>query len=544
MAGTVVSGLALGTASVIATGLALKAPPEATSPDVPPGSEFNQSREDRAARLPEPEDSPDAASAPRVDPPSPDDLAGVSAADTAPAAQPETGPAEERLAPPATAADDAPGVEASRRDAPPAQGTGGAAPPVPEPETGLPDVAAPADQPETGQEGEGALATPGAGEAKSGVEASSAADTPPASGTRGDAPAAPAEDAGVDVSTAPAAQPRTGAAEDAMPAPETGTAEPGVVVEDDSPVLPSPQAMPPEAPGAESDLSISTEPAQPVQPEITEEDSAFPGSGGGADRGAQASGTIADLAPEVTTDRLPSLREAPGDDSAAAPSARPLDRFAVPFENPEGKPLMSIVLIDDGASPVGLDALGSFPYPVSFAIDASWPGAAAAAREYRDAGFEVLALTNLPPGAGPRDTEVAMQGLLGAVPGAVAVIEGTGTGLQENRAAAEQLAPILLDSGHGLVLLPQGLNTVRKLAERQGVPAATVFRDFDSKGQDATVIRRFLDQAAFRAGQEDGGVIMLGRLRAETVSALILWGLQDRASRVALAPVSAILRQD
>ena len=54
-------------------------------------------------------------------------------------------------------------------------------------------------------------------------------------------------------------------------------------------------------------------------------------------------------------------------------------------------------------------------------------------------------------------------------------------------------------------------------------------------------MRRFLDQAAFRAGQEEAGVIMMGRVRPDTISALLLWGLQDRASRVALAPVSALL---
>ena len=35
---------------------------------------------------------------------------------------------------------------------------------------------------------------------------------------------------------------------------------------------------------------------------------------------------------------------------------------------------------------------------------------------------------------------------------------------------------------------------------------------------------------------------MLGRVRPDTISALLLWGLQDRAERVALAPVSALLK--
>ena len=84
------------------------------------------------------------------------------------------------------------------------------------------------------------------------------------------------------------------------------------------------------------------------------------------------------------------------------------------------------------------------------------------------------------------------------------------------------------------------MNTAQKLALRNGVPALPVFRDFDGAGQTPTVMRRFLDQAAFRARQE-GGVIMLGRVRPDTISALLLWGLQDRANRVALAPVSAVL---
>ena len=67
-----------------------------------------------------------------------------------------------------------------------------------------------------------------------------------------------------------------------------------------------------------------------------------------------------------------------------------------------------------------------------------------------------------------------------------------------------------------------------------------MFRDFDESGQDATVIRRFLDQAAFRARQE-GSVIMVGRLRPATISALLLWGLQDRAASVRLTPISEVL---
>jgi len=115
--------------------------------------------------------------------------------------------------------------------------------------------------------------------------------------------------------------------------------------------------------------------------------------------------------------------------------------------------------------------------------------------------------------------------------------------LQGSRSVSDQVTAILQQSGHGLVSQNKGLNTMPKLARKEGVPAYPVFRDFDSKGQSATVIRRFLDQAAFKAGQE-GAVIMLGRLRADTITALLLWGLQDRAGQVALAPISAVLMRE
>ena len=225
---------------------------------------------------------------------------------------------------------------------------------------------------------------------------------------------------------------------------------------------------------------------------------------------------------------------------------RPISRNSVAFTNTTDKPLMSIVLIDDGRSvtdgKIGLAALRSFPYPLTFAVDTSLADAASRIQTYRDAEFEVMAMIDLPEGATATDAETTFSVILPDLKGVIGVLEGVEGGLQSNREAADQVTAILEQSGHGLVTQDNGLNTMPKLAVKAGVPAAPVFRDFDSKDQDARVIRRFLDQAAFKAGQE-GAVIMLGRLRPETITALLLWGLQDRASQVALAPVSAVLRK-
>jgi polysaccharide deacetylase 2 family uncharacterized protein YibQ len=223
----------------------------------------------------------------------------------------------------------------------------------------------------------------------------------------------------------------------------------------------------------------------------------------------------------------------------------PLQANGEAFENPDNRPLMAIVLIDDDTS-LGIEALAEFPYPVSFAIDPGDPDAAAKIARHRAAGFEVVLIVDLPQLATAQDAETSLSVWLDDLPDAVAVLEGTGTGIQGNRDLSGQVTAIVDQRGLGLIMQARGLNTAFKLAARDGVPSALVFRDFDGAGQTPVVMRRFLDQAAFRAGQQtrqNGGVIMLGRLRPDTISALLVWGIQDRASRVAVAPVSAVLKQ-
>ncbi len=377
-------------------------------------------------------------------------------------------------------------------------------------------------------------------------------------------------------------QPQTGAAADLTqprPLPQGVVARAG----EDAPVLPNPQALAPMIPDDSQDTEIAVQTRPQVAPQPEEEAKDVPDPQGeeavtvvepepepaaeeGASETAQApkprvlavpstqTGTDGTVRPGVgkpaTTliDRSEDAEAAPAETvtpaADAAPDTRPIRSFAQPFENPEGKPLMGIVLMDTGvdldAAEIGLPALSSFPYPVSFAVDASLSDAAKRVERYRAEGFDVLAMVNLPEGAQPTDAEVSLSVALDAMPEIVGVLEGTGIGLQGSREVADQVTRILQASGHGLVAQSKGLNSMPKLALKEGVPAAPVFRDFDSEGQQPRVIRRFLDQAAFKAGQE-GGVIMLGRLRPETIEALLVWGLADRAGSVALAPVSAVL---
>ena len=342
----------------------------------------------------------------------------------------------------------------------------------------------------------------------------------------------------------------------------------------DAPVLPNPMALAPMEPSAPDAVAVWTKPAAPVlsrdaTPDVTVDVPAT------ADRATEADNDVLPaptVAPDpvdaqgrptigapasitshrdtgVKVNRLPTALSAETA-AAVAPEASAsgggaIKRYSQPFANADDKPLMGILLMDTGSDldggEVGIAALRSFPYPISFAVDASLPDATERMRIYRDEGFEVLAMVDLPAGAQPSDAETTLGVAFNHMPEVVGVLEGNRTGLQPNREVADQVTAILEQGGYGLVTQDKGLNTMPKLAVKNGVPAAAIFRDFDNKDQTPTVIRRFLDQAAFKAGIE-GSVIMLGRMRPETISALLVWGLQDRATQVALAPISAVLK--
>lgn len=513
VAGLAASGLVLGTVSVVSDfadmAAVRRAAPEAGAVEVPPGSAFEAVREDRETALPGLAQSPDLGGAPRVAVPERDDLSPLVGADTTPAGAPDTGAAGTLGVPPA-------GTEAAGGVA-----VEGERPVLPAPQAPLP-------------------AQP-AGEARLALSPEPAQPPVPEPGEPGAAP-----DPAAEPEAAEPAQPQRPAA--TVPEVQTAVTAPVAPAEDSSGADPAAAA-----PGASAG-DLPKAPGSVIEPVAPDEGA--PGTGAEAEapvRRLVPSGTIGNRAESVTVGRLPRIGDEPegpveatgaaaedGSEEVAEPEGALL-RNAVAFDPPGDKPLVAIVLLDDGQGTLGLDALRAFPYPLSFAIPAARPGAAESAARYREAGFEVLIAADLPETATAADAETAMQTWLAAIPQAVAVIEGTGSGLQSSREASAQLAPILMESGHGLVMLPNGLDTAQKLIAREGVPAMTLFREIDGQGQDAAAVRRFLDQGAMRAVQQQESVILLGRVRPDTISALLLWGLQDRAASVALAPVSAVL---
>ncbi len=372
----------------------------------------------------------------------------------------------------------------------------------------------------------------------------------------------------------------------------TVNSDPAVSATDEDPVLPSPLAAAPQTPPNESDLSVSTESAVPVIVEVPEDDmpAAEAETGAGAvpstddtplpevavDRPAveapeAAPETNTDIAtpspeptPTVPRERPSSIQiggnAMPGnadgvvirrlvDDTKtettateAAPSAmsEALVAYSIPFTDPLEMPKLSIILIDEGALPDGPTLVRSIPFDVTVAIPMSDENAAQKMRDYRSAGIEVVAIADLPAGASAGDAAISMEATFNELPETVALLDIGIDGAQPSRQATEAVLSRLDADGRGYISGVDGLGSGLRLADTFDVPAVEIARDLDSNGQDATVIRRFLDFAAFQTRQQDGAVL-LARIRAETISALTLWATANRASQVALAPVSAIL---
>jgi hypothetical protein len=348
-------------------------------------------------------------------------------------------------------------------------------------------------------------------------------------------PAAPGADA---PQAAPAALPTPAAqpAPDTAPAPETAPASEAAPASDTAPA-------PETAPASEAAPAPDTAPAPGPQPDPAPAEAALPQPGlGGAVDG-------------VRTGRLPRIGDAPAQAAPAAPEAGPdtaetipenapaLLRNARTFANPDGKPPMAILLLDDPASAVDLAALAAGPLALTLVIDPTAPDAAARAAQWRGAGQEVALLADALPARGrDSDYEVAMESLAAAFPQALAVVEGAGQPLPTDRAGSSALIAALAARGYGLVARGGGLNALDQTARRAGLPAAAIFRALDTEDEAAPVIRRYLDRAAFTA-QQDGAVIVVGRLRPETVAAVQDWAqTSSRAAALALAPVSALVQ--
>jgi polysaccharide deacetylase 2 family uncharacterized protein YibQ len=373
----------------------------------------------------------------------------------------------------------------------------------------------------------------------------------------------------------PAALPQAGAGADTLPE----AAEPPPMVEEEEALPGEVPAHSPLAPAPEEEASSTpAEPTAPTEPlldspapdlpETAVPEAASPGTvapvpdlsgpgdtapatartdpGAGAadqgtDTGPRHSVEIAAPPADPVTPTEPAPAELAPADPAPIVDSRPLARFAVPFDNPEGKPLFAIVLADDGGTGIDRAALAALPLPVTIALDPGAPGAAQFAVVYRNAGKEVAMLaTGIPEGVKPADLEAILAAHAAVLPEAVAVVDLPDGGFQTDLARAAALMPLLKAQGRGLVTFDRGLNVGDQVARREAVPAALIFRQIDAEEESVPVMRRYLDRAVFKAAQ-DGHAVVFGAASPEVITALLEWSVEGRAGSVALAPLTALL---
>ena len=508
---------------------------KAPTPQADPGStaganpEPDPARADAASPHPDPEPTAGAK-------PGPDSVRDAAAA---PQAGPTAGPAPETGAEPPP-----PQVAAEAPAARPAPEGDGSALPLPAPL-------------EPGTLAGSIPSAPGVAEADPPHTATAAPDQPVTAAAPADLPDAPSGAGSVPTAPAPDVL-----AQGSGPAAPVAPATPDPAGSPPQGLMPAPQ--PPAGPEPAETVTVLPEAAAPkpagpviIQPDPAAPDAKAPVAGAravpdtdGATATTDPPAPVADrpqpgfasTVEGVQSGRLPRIGADPAPEADPPPApVRALDRNARPFDNLAAKPPFAVLLLDDPASTVDLAVLAGGDLPLTLVIDPTAPDASARAAIWRNAGQEVALLTNALPARGrPSDYEVAMESLAGAFPQALALVDTPTGGVQGDRTAAAALVPALAARGFGLVTWDRGLNAADQVARRDGLPAATIFRELDAGDEATPVIRRYLDRAAFKA-QQDGRAVVIGRLRPETVAALLEWALDGRAGALALAPVSALL---
>ncbi|WP_321362947.1 divergent polysaccharide deacetylase family protein [uncultured Celeribacter sp.] len=384
-----------------------------------------------------------------------------------------------------------------------------------------------------------------------------------------DAEADATPEAATEAATAPEIETPTG-----PQTPETDEALDAIETPETSPVLAPPQAMAPEASGADNlpvteealpgtampegvdetpaapqmprqiemdsertpdlDAEISTgDGTKTMQPAPAEDDEALPG---------QKVGSFTDRQDDRVSSRLPSISATPDAEAPVvmADDLPALLAYSADFNQTPSGPVMSVILVDIAQLDPEDAVLSNLPFPVTFAVDALATRAGERAMAYRDKGLEVLSMVSLPQGATPQDAAVTLSQAADLVPVSIGFLDVPSGTFQSSRQVAAQVVATAQESGRGLVTFPRGLNALEQEAQRVKAPAGLVFRDFDGRSQDVEAMKRFLDQAAFQAGTGKT-VILLGRSKPDTIQALAEWSLGNRAATVTMVPLSYLL---
>ena len=196
---------------------------------------------------------------------------------------------------------------------------------------------------------------------------------------------------------------------------------------------------------------------------------------------------------------------------------------------------LAVILLDQSGEGLTAEALSTLSIPLTIAIDPAAPNAASRGAMFARAGHAIMAILDLTDVKTGGDVSIALAKALRVLPSATSVFVKDTAGLRSNTPVAQMVFASLAANDLGLITLDPRLQT-----QNTAVQATTVFRDLDNKGQSAAIMRRFLDQAADTARTE-GPLVVMARLRSETINALSNWAGQADTGSVRVVPVTDAL---
>jgi len=246
-------------------------------------------------------------------------------------------------------------------------------------------------------------------------------------------------------------------------------------------------------------------------------------------------------------------QNAPGQASTTAPPPPPIatgpafEAFAAEYQDTGEKALLAVILIDPGEGGMDRNFLKNLSFPVTFAVPATGDRAQFIDAEYREKGFEVLAMVpsdgpaTLSRRARPKNLSDLLADYRQAVPGSIGLMDFPGGELHQDSRLLRALAEGLATSGHAMLTNKRRINNSDRIAQSAGIAYAKILRPIDADGSVPS-IRRALERAALTASKA-GGAVIVGYSEPQTIKTLYEWILSNSARSVDVAPVSAVIRR-
>ncbi len=231
--------------------------------------------------------------------------------------------------------------------------------------------------------------------------------------------------------------------------------------------------------------------------------------------------------------------------SASTDAGKPFEVNAQRFTATGDQPLLSIVL--QAETPEQAAAVAALSDRIVLAVPVDSPDAAALITQYRANGGEALLLL---PADGPEalhkgdDPATAARMVaddLARFPAVIGILDGPEGDLPEDANLLAGILATLSDKGYGLVTTNAiGLNRADIMAKEAGVPSTGIARRIDAMPGKIPVIR-LMDKTVLETA--DGGhAVVFGHASVDVLAALKFWLKSNKAQRVTIAPVSAIMK--